>query len=271
MQHETRPKSIHIAEYEATIVMRPKKRWPRAVPQVRSQFIVELGQDPTVLIVAFTGFTGRLSLSTFDFMRSAELLNYNRILLCDTSRTCYLNGIPPVAADVDALLALLRQNIERLGPKSTIFIGSSGGSHAAVLFGHLLRADFVHAFSPHTNIDPAHWRTSEVPKDLDAYADAVDRISEVPASVRAYFDLRKILGKSNGKTLYNLHVCAQSAPDLARAVRLEGLPGVTIHRHECDHHRVAIWLAKEQRLLPLLKLENQLGFAATAGGKSPAA
>ena len=247
------------------MVLRPKQPPPpRSHSPIRSQFIVELGQDPNVLVVAFTGFTGRLSMSTFDFMRSAELLNYNRILLCDTSRTCYLNGIPPVAANIDALLALLRQNIERLASKFTIFIGSSGGSHAAILFGYLLGADFVHAFSPHTNIDPTHFRAVEGP-EAEIFREALERIGAVAAPARAYFDLRNVLHESNGKTKFNLHVCAQSAVDMARAVRLEGLPDVTLHRHACDHHRVAVWLAKERRLLSILKLENRARFAAAAG------
>ena len=266
MQDKTPRKPI--AEYEATMVLQQKQPPPppRADSPISSQFIVELGQDPNVLVVAFTGFNGRLSMSTFDFMRSAELLNYNRILLCDTSRTCYLNGIPPVAADVDALLALLRQNIDRLAPKFTIFVGSSGGSHAAILFGYLLGADFVHAFSPHTNIDPTHFRAVEGP-NVEVFRDALARIAAVPARARAYFDLRNILRESNGKTKFNLHVCAQSASDMARAVRLEGLPDVTLHRHACDHHRVGVWLAKERRLLSILKLENQSGFAAAAGSR----
>lgn len=269
MHDETPGKPI--AEYEATILLRPRRHspLPRAPSPITSQFIVELGQDPTVLVVAFTGFTGKLSMSPFDFMRSAELLNYNRILLCDTSKTCYLNGIPPVATDIDALLALLRRNIERLAPKFTIFVGSSGGSHAAILFGYLLGADFVHAFSPHTNIDPVHFQTAEGP-NAEVYRGTIDKMSAVPATARAYYDLRNVLRQPNGKTRYNLHVCAQSAPDMARAVRLEGLPGVTIHRHACDHHRVAVWLAKERRLLSMLKLENQQGMAALVGGEPPA-
>ena len=181
-----------------------------------------------------------------------------------------MNGIPPVAEDVGALVALLRQHIDQFAPKRTIFIGSSGGSHAAILFGYLLGADYVHAFSPHTNIDPAYWRASEVPEDVEAFSETVVKMEHVPPAARVYFDLREVLRESNGKTSYNLHVCAQSAPDLARALRLEGLPGVTIHRYPCAHHRVVVWLASQRRLLPLLKLENQPGFAAAVGSEPTA-
>lgn len=263
-------KSKPITDYGATITLRPTKNWLRSVPLTGSQFVVERGQDRSVLVVAFTGAAGKLSIPTFDFLRSTELLNYDRILLCDNSRTCYMNGIPPTAQDLGALAALLRQHIDELAPKRTMFIGSSGGSHAAILFGHWLGADYVHAFSPITNLDPAYCRASEVREDVEAFSEALVRMECLPATAHAYFDLRKVLGQSNGRTVYNLHVCAQSASDLARAMRLDGLPGVTIHRHACSHHRVVVWLARERRLVPLLKLENQQGFAAAVGGE-PAA
>lgn len=254
-----------ITDYGATIAQRPIDNWRQTPPPTGAQLVVERGRDPSVLAVAFTGFAGKLSLPTFDFLRSIAILNYNRILLRDNSKTCYLSGIPPVAQDVDALIALLRQTIDQLGPKRTLFIGSSGGSHAAILFGHLLKADFVHAFSPHTNVDPAHWRASESKEEVAKQVEALARLDRVPEPARAYFDLREVLRGWNGKTHYNLHVCTHSPPDLTRAVRLDGLPGVTIHRHECNHHRVVVWLARQDRLLPLLKLENQPGFAAVAG------
>lgn len=253
-----------LVDYDAVIALKPCKNWPRTPPARSEQLITERGQDPSVLVVAFTGFTGKLTVSTFDFLRSTELLNYNRILLCDRSRTCYMNGIPPVAEGLDALVALLRQLIDQHAPKCTLFIGSSGGSHAAMLFGHLLGADYVHAFSPHTNIDPAYWRASEVPQDVEAFGDVLVKMDSLPASARAYYDLREVLRESNGRTAYNLHVCARSPPDMARALRLDGLPGVTIHRHDCDHHRVVVWLARRQRLLPMLKIENQSALASPA-------
>ena len=70
-----------ITDYGATITLRPIKNWLRTAPLTGAQFAVERGQDPSVLVVAFTGFAGKLSIPTFDFLRSSELLSYSRILL----------------------------------------------------------------------------------------------------------------------------------------------------------------------------------------------
>ena len=217
---------------------------------------VEKGEDSSVLVLAFTGLAGKLTLPTFDFLSSAALLKYDRIMLRDDSRTCYLGGIPPAAQDFDSLIALLTQQIADLAPKHVISIGTSGGSHAAVLFGHLLRADYVHAFSPYTTMAPGQGRVDD-PEDSKRYADVLEQLDRLPAAVRRYLDLREVLGKWNGKTRFNIHVCADSVRDLARANRLQGLPGVTLHRYGCNHHRVAAWLIRRHSLLPLLKIENQ--------------
>jgi hypothetical protein len=66
----------------------------------------------------------------------------------------------------------------------------------------------------------------------------------------------------NGRTRYNIHVCANSPREMKRALRMEGLPGVTVHRHPCDTHRVVSWLAGRKRLMPLLRAENQQDVAA---------
>lgn len=72
-----------------------------------------------------------------------------------------------------------------------------------------------------------------------------------------YFDPRDVLREWNGKTRFNVRICANSMRDLARASRLLDLPGVTLHRYPCIHNHVARRLAHRECLLPLLKPDNQ--------------
>jgi hypothetical protein len=223
---------------------------------VLPQTLLEKGEDPATLVIAFTGFAGRLSISPFDFFSLTGLLKYNRILLRDESKTCYMAGIPPIARDFEALVEFLEDHVKQLAPKRVILIGTSGGSHGAILFGHLLKADYVHAFSAYTTVDPEQWKMEDS-QELPQRQDVLDRMSRLPERVHRYFDLRNVLKEWNGKTRYNLHVCEKSEADFRRANRLLDLPGVTIHRYPCSHHRVAIWLGKRGLLLPLFKFENQ--------------
>ena len=219
--------------------------------------LVEKGEDPSVLVVVFTGFKGGLTMPTFDFLALTKLTRYSRILLFDTEHTCYLGGIPPQLPSYAALQGFLRENIARLAPKHLICVGASSGAYGALLFGHALGADYVHAFSPFTYLDRATAQASGDDEGLTAYADTIDRISALPADVQPLVDLKPVLMRDNRKTRYYVHVCRNSASDMLRAKRLIKCPGVLLLGYPCTGHGVASTLARNHLLGDLLKLENQ--------------
>lgn len=222
-----------------------------------SPVLIEKGEDPRVLVIAFTGFQGGLTMPTFDFLALTKLTKYSRILLRDESRTCYLGGIPPLLADHAALLAHLRGHIARLAPRKLICIGASSGAFASLLLGHELEADYVHAFSPYTYLDRANVLKHRDEDSLARQADTIERIEALGAAVRPLLDLQPILARHNGKTRYFLHACRNSAWDMMRAKRLKSCPGVMVAGYPCAGHGVASTLARNGLLGDLLKLENQ--------------
>lgn len=236
--------------------------WSQPAPPPEPPILVERGEDPGTAVVAFKGFGGVLNRSRFDFLAITGLLRHSRILLRDDSFTCYLAGIPGLADSCEALTGVIRDRLAELAPTRTMMIGPSGGSFAAILYGHLLGADDVHAFAPFTNLDPQWSIEHGDPQDRLRHAATLERLAALPPQAQRYFDLCEVLREWNGHTRYNIHVCANSPRELKRAARLEGLPGVTVHRHPCDTHRVVSWLAGRKRLMPLLRAENQPDVAA---------
>jgi hypothetical protein len=239
--------------YTMTLQAAPPAAGPAPQPPLPpARLTVERGADPGTLVIAFTGFGGRLSMPAFDFLGVTGLLRYSRILLRDASRTLFLGGVPPIAADLAAMLATLRAAHGELAPRRTLAIGNSGGSHAAILCGHLLGVDTVHAFAPFTNLTPSHVRSVALEGRLQRHGDVADRLEALPADVHRHFDLRNVLAAGNGRTRFHVHACAQSSEEMRRAAHIAGLPGVTVHRHPCSGHGVVAWLARNERLVELL-------------------
>jgi hypothetical protein len=231
---------------------------PNAGTPAPKTVLIEKGEDPSVLVMAFSGFQSGMTMPMFDFFAATRLSRYSRILLRDTSRTCYVSGVPPLAEGYDSLLEYLRQNIAELAPKQILCIGASSGAFGALLFGHALGADYVHAFSPYSFIGRTQIVKHGDEDSLARHGETLDRIDALPPEVHRLFDLQPILARDNGKTSrYYVHVCANSRWDLMRARRLEKCPNVLIIGYPCEGHGVASTLAKNDLLGDLLKIENQ--------------
>ena len=230
---------------------------PAEGTQAPVPILVEKGQDPRVLVIAFTGFKGGMTMSAFDFLAVTKLSHYSRILTLDTSRTCYLGGVPPLLKDYQALREFLRENISKLAPEKIICVGASSGAFATLLLGHELKVDYVHAFSPFTYVDRKNVDKYQDPDGYGRQAEAFARIQALPQEMHAYFDLRTVLMQHNGNTRYYLHVCRNSPWDMLRSKHLKDCPGVLIIGYPCDHHGVAATLARNNLLTDLLLLENQ--------------
>jgi hypothetical protein len=229
--------------------------------------VVERGEKPERLIVAFSGFRSQLMMPAFDFFNAAGILKCSRILLRDTSRTCYTAGMPPAASGRDALVALLREKIGELAPRTVVFVGTSGGGHAALAYGHLLAPDVVHAFSPFTYGDSANIARYE-DHELDGRrADTLDRIRQHGVDLGTV-DLARVLQPHNGRTRYFVHACDGSRLDVARARHLEKVPSLIILTYPCADHSVARYLVAKKLLLRVLA-EDPAAWLRSAAAPKP--
>jgi hypothetical protein len=266
MADDDRPRAGAGLAYRYATTMTVAPAQPRAeLPPAR--LTVERGADPSTLVIAFTGFGGRLSMPAFDFLGVTGLLRYSRVLLRDASRTLFLGGVPPIAPDFATMLATLRAAIAELAPRRTLAVGNSGGSHAAILCGHLLGVDTVHAFAPFTNLTPSHVRSVKLEGRLVRHNDVVDRIAALPEDVHRHFDLREVLATGNGRTRFHVHVCAEAPAEMRRALHIADRPGVVVHRYPCSDHGVVAWLARSERLAAVLADDDT---REDAQGRAPA-
>jgi hypothetical protein len=225
--------------------------------------LVERGREDSVLIIAFTGFVHRLSLRVYEFFEATKDAGYSRILLRDKHRVWYHHGIDRKRPDFPSLFDYLNREIERLKPKTTICLGTSAGGYAAIVAGHHIRADYVHAFAPDTLLDIS---LSSCIKGIWSarYRWPRWKLLMSRSARPEFFDLANLLKVYNGKTVYYIHYCSDTRRDAKGAARLAGLPGVVSMPYSCSTHQVAMFLARTGFLPKILNARNQNQLAELA-------
>lgn len=157
-------------------------------PEFRSM-LIDIRNSQWPLIISFAGLGDQ-----FQFAKSLDSLNVNVIYLRDLKHNWYLNGVPGIGGNVGQIAEFLNTKIKEGKYTKVITIGASAGGYAALLYGALLNANVILAFSPQTFIDHFHrliywdrrWQ---------------DRIAEIYSSTnvnRSYLDLKPLLKKYNG-------------------------------------------------------------------------
>lgn len=218
--------------------------------------LVEQGRNQEVLIIAFTGFVHRLSLRVYEFFEATKDAGYSRILLRDKYRVWYHRGIDRKRPDFPSLFRYLNSEIEQLKPKTVICLGTSAGGYAAIVAGHHIRADYVHAFAPDTLLDIS---LSSCIKGIFSarYWWPRWKLLMSRSAQPEFFNLANLLEVHNGKTVYYIHHCRDTRRDAEGAASLAHLPGVVSMPYSCSTHQVAMFLARTGFLPKILNAENQ--------------
>jgi hypothetical protein len=221
--------------------------------------LCERGTDESVLIIAFSGGAQKLDVPVHEFFETTKTLGYNRILLWDRYYMYYHYGVDRKRRDWPSLIEYLQQEIARLQPKKVLCVGTSSGGYAAIVAGHHLKADFVHAFGPQT----------EITLDRKGIRDARHPVHRWRMSIsnrvhKEVLDLVPMLREFNGKTRYFVHYGTGHEIDRCFAERIAGLPSVTTLGYQCDAHAIAIFVAKKKFLGHVLLIENQNRLAEIA-------
>jgi hypothetical protein len=251
---ELKELTLPIARYAAKHGLKSMQRWlPMGeLRNAATPILVERGEISDILIIAFTGGLNWINFPLFEFFETTQTLRYSRILLKDKYRMFYHYGVDWRRRDWPKLLAYLTQQIDQLAPRRIFCIGSSSGGYAALVAGHYLKADYVHAFGPQTiiRIDPQGIREAMKTRHRR-------KLAKSKRTFREALDIVPLLRRSNGKTKFFVHFCAGHAQDRGFAERVAGLPRVTTFGYPGDKHGVATVLAKRGFLGTLLQHDNQ--------------
>ena len=157
----------------------------------------------------------------------------------DNHNLHFHHGIDKERPDFPSLIAYLKREIAQLKPDKLLCLGSSAGGYAAIAAGHLLGADYVHAFAPQTDLrrrPPYRFETSLL-ASLRLYVRHVFFCMRLHLSKRAQrnlFDLAETLKKPNGRTTYFVHYCRGLPGDRNQAKHISGIAGVICIGYPCS-------------------------------------
>jgi predicted esterase YcpF (UPF0227 family) len=123
---------------------------------------VDGGHSNDLLIVAFGGHAKLMGgIPPFEFLNflKANFPTADKHFYIDIHSCCYSKGIDKITNNIEETVEYLSNEIKDY--KKVVFIGSSGGGYAAILFGSMLNIHSVISFIPttiirKTNVDPKY-------------------------------------------------------------------------------------------------------------------
>ncbi|MFN2138073.1 MAG: hypothetical protein ACK2UK_19110 [Candidatus Promineifilaceae bacterium] len=134
----------------------------------------------------------------------------------------------------------MKQRITLTNSRKVITLGGSMGGYGALLFGHMLQADEVHAFSPQSFLPSRQgrhlWKAMLARSWPLLRKQAMLRLDR--QLDRRYFDLRPLLSDDHS-TEYHVYFGMDNELDLAHGRHLAGLATVHLHAFENVGHHVA--------------------------------
>lgn len=208
----------------------------------------DYSSDARVLFIAFSGLRrAPKERPGFSFIHITGALPAKKLFVRDLTKAWYLRGLPGISRSVADTTEFFRSEIAAVGAERVVVVGYSLGGFAAMLYGTLLDADEVHAFSPQTFVS-LRQRIRYGDHRWNRYA------LKLPLTTpRAYRDLRPVLERSSASTRHHVYFAEDSRLDVLHARHIEGLRDVTFHPFKEGRHRLVTALRDSGELLKIFE------------------
>ena len=203
--------------------------------------------DAEVLLVIFSGLKQNpTAMPGFSFVNVTAGLAAKKLFVRDPDKAWFLRGLRGETTDVSQTVAFLRAEAARSGARRLVLLGYSMGGFAAILYGALLKADAVHAFSPQTFI--SCWKRLRF-RD-HRWRRYVWRLYF--GNTRPFHDLRSMI-PSEKQTRFHVYYAENSRLDVIHAAQVEGMPGFIHHAYAEGAHRLVTTLRDKGELRAIME------------------
>jgi pimeloyl-ACP methyl ester carboxylesterase len=206
------------------------RQMPPVVENGREPFLDDRSSDVQVVrtpgadtvLIAFCGASHRLGMSTNLLDRWFARLGSQLIYLRDRRKIGYTGGIPVLGHDLATTVDGLRNLVRELGVRRIVALGNSAGASGALRYAKPLGVERVLALAPITG--------------GRKYARLV--APHLPPGVLPWGDLVPLIRADIGARIRIMYG-GRNAGDEQQALRLAGLPGVTVEAlPEWDSHHL---------------------------------
>lgn len=176
------------------------------------------GSRKDVLFLSFGGVRMGAGMPPAEFHASLSGRDVPGYFIKDFRQSWYQEGLLGLSSDVAGTEAVLRALVERHAPGRLVTLGVSSGGYAAILFGTLLGADRVVAFSPQVDVN------NEVARLYAGFDTPLPKqfVNRKGASLEA------VLGAQDRLPEISVHYSADNRLDARGAEALSGFAGVSL-------------------------------------------
>jgi pimeloyl-ACP methyl ester carboxylesterase len=203
--------------------------------------------DSDVLLIIFSGLKQNPSaIPGFSFVNVTAGLRAKKLFLRDLDKAWFLRGFRGETTNVEQSVEFLRAEMARAGARRVVLLGYSLGGFAALLYGALLNADAVHAFSPQTFL--SFWKRLRF-RDR-RWRRYVWKLHF--GNTRRFHDLRPILARG-GRTQFHIYYAVNSRLDAVHAAHVRESPGVIHHAYPEGSHRLVTELRDAGELRAIME------------------
>jgi pimeloyl-ACP methyl ester carboxylesterase len=195
--------------------------------------LYDLDGDNDSAIIAFGGLWMRMGgLPPFEFFGQLDDIPSGLVFVRDLEQSWYQFGIRGAADDIRASAKWLSDLLETHGIRRIVCVGCSAGGFAAIVFGSLIGATEIHAFCAQTTIARLGlWRAHD--KRWNQY---LKPMRKQLGARRPIFDARSVLSTDTPNPHIYVHWGTNEKRDGRHALRLDGLPNVTLVPHNGVGH-----------------------------------
>jgi hypothetical protein len=161
--------------------------------EITSELIIKNNSD--TIIISFGGCLQHFKdKQTFEFLNflNVNFPSYDKYFYIDKKFKWYNSGISGISSNIDQTIVYLKNIIKNY--KEVIFLGTSAGGYASILFGSLLNVNKVLAFIPQTIIKG---------DDLDPLYKDLNNVINKTTNYYLYGDVNI----SNKKDLHHINHC----------------------------------------------------------------